>query len=185
MDREGEIQSRIFCEQIPQVELFVRNLTYYQSLSETSLPNEDQDFWEEVSYAFLGAAILAWYNVFGSFKSHVYWSKLIEKIPEKVKNDFKKNVYELTNLNENVYQKCRNNIINLRDKYFAHRDRDWHKHNYNSSDLENAIKIAKGYESWVNDLLHKESFSPMSSLADNIQSAKNEVEHILSFYKKA
>jgi len=178
MDQEGEIQSAVLCEQFPQVECFVRNLTYYRSIGEASLPNEDQDFWEEVSNAFLGAATLAWYNVFGSCGSHVYWSKLIENMPKKVKQDFKNHVYE-TDLNEDAYQNCRNNIKTLRDKYIAHRDRDWQKHNYNSSDFENAMKIATGYECWVNYLLQKESSSPMEPLADIIQSAKDDVKHVL------
>ena len=80
-------------EQFPQVECFVRNLTYYRSLT---LPNEDQDFWEEVPDALLGSAILAWHNVFGDCGSDVYWSKLIENMPEKVKQDSKNRFYELT-----------------------------------------------------------------------------------------
>ncbi len=179
MDQEGEIQSAVLCEQFPQVECFVRNLTYYRSLGEESLPNEDQDFWEEVSNAFLGAATLAWYNVFGSCGSHVYWSKLIKKMSKKVKQDFKNHVYELTDINEDAYQKCRNNIKTLRDKYIAHRDLNLQEHNCNSSDFENAMKIATGYECWVNDLLQKESSSPMNSLDATIQSAKGEVKNVL------
>jgi len=178
MDQEGEIQSAVLCEQFPQVECFVRNLTYFRSLGEASLPNEDHDFWEEVSNAFLGTATLAWYNVFGSCGSHVYWSKLVENMPKKIKQDFKNHVYEI-DLNEDEYQNCRNIIKTLRDKYIAHRDRDWQKHSYNSSDFENAMKIAKGYEFWVNDLLQKESSSPMNPLADTIQSAKDDVKHVL------
>ncbi len=184
MDQEGEIQSAVLCEQFPQVECFVRDFTYYRSLGKVSLPNEDQDFWEEVYNAFLGAAILAWYNVFGSCGSHVYWSKLIENMPKKVKQDFKNRFYKLTDLNEDAYQKCRKNIKTLRDKYIAHRNRDWQKHNYNSSDLDNAMKIAEGYECWVNDLRQKESSSPMNSLADTIQSAKNDVKHVLYMQKR-
>ena len=184
MDQEGEIQSAVLCEQFPQVVCFVQVFTYYRSLRDAPLPIEDQDFWEEVSNAFLGAATLAWYNVFGSCGSHVYWSKLIENMPKKVKQDFKNRVYELTDLNEDAYQKCQNNIKTLRDKYIAHRDRDWQNHNYNSSDFKNALKIAEGYECWVNDLLQKESAPPMNSLNDIIQSAKGEVKHVLSSQKR-
>lgn len=180
MDQEDKIRSDVLeDEQFPQVERFVQDLTYYRSLGEASLPNEDQDFWEEVSNAFLGAAILAWHNVFGSCGSHVYWSKLIENMLKKVKQDSKNHFYELTGLNKAAYEKCRKNIKTLRDKYIAHRDCDWQKHNYNSSDFENAMKIAKGYECWVNDLLQKESSSPMNPLADTIQSAKDDVKHVL------
>ena len=179
MDQEGEMQSDVLCEQFPQVECFVRNLTYYRSIGEASLPNEDQDFWEEVSNAFLGAATLAWYNVFGYCGSHVYWSKLIENMPKKVNQDYKNRFYELTDLNEDAYQKCQNNIKTLRDKYIAHRDRNWQKHNYTLSNFENALKISDGYECWVNALLHKESSPQMEPLANIIQSAKGEVKHVL------
>ena len=179
MDQEGEIQSAVLCEQFPQVQCFVQNFTYYQSLGKASLPNEDQDFWVEVSNALLGAATLAWYNVFCSCKSHVYWSKLIKSMPSEVKQDFKKRIYELPGLNEETYQECRNNIKTLRDKYIAHRDRDWQEHNYNLSDFEIALKIAKVYECWLNDLLQKESCPRMNSLDATIQSAEGEVKNVL------
>jgi len=69
-------------------------------------------------------------------------------------------------------------IICLRDKYVAHRDRNWKKHNWNSSDFKNALKIAIAYECWVNDLLQKEGSPSINSLADIIKSAKGEIMHV-------
>lgn len=184
MDQEDEIQIAVLEEQFPQVKCFVQNLTYYRSLGEASLPNEDQDFWEEVPDAFFGAAIIAWHSVFGSCESDIHWSKLIKNMPKKVKQDFKNRVYKLTGLNEDAYLKCRNDIKTLRDKYIAHRDRDWQKHIWNSPDFEIALKIAKVYECWLNDLLQKKSYLPMNSLDATIQSAKREVKHVLYMQKK-
>jgi hypothetical protein len=173
MDQEGKIQLAVLENQFPQVICFVQNLTYYRSLGEASLPNEDQDFWEEVPEALFGLAILAWYNVFGDDKSDVYWSKLIKNMPKKVEQDFKNRV------NEGIYKKCRENIKTLRDKYFAHRDRNWQKHIWNSPDFEFALKIAKVYECWLNGLLQKEISDSINSLDAIIKSAKNEVKHVL------
>lgn len=180
MDQEGEIQSAVLCEQFPQVECFVRNLTYYRSLEGTSLPNEDQDFWDEVPDALLGSAILAWHNVFGYCRSDHHWLKLIKNMPKKVKQDF----YKLKTLNKRAYKECRKDIKTLRDKYVAHRDRNWQKHIWNSPDFDIALEIAKGYECWLNDLLQKEGEEPLTSLDATIQSAKEDVKNVLYKLKK-
>lgn len=179
MDQDSEIQSAVFFEQCPQVECFVQYFTYYRSLRDAPELIEDSDFWDEVSNTFLGAATLAWCSVFGSCGSDVHWSKLIKNMPKKVEQDFVNRVYKSTALNEKAYKECRENIKELRDKYVAHRDRNWQEHIWNSPDFEIALKIAKVYECWVNDLLQKESppFS-MNSLTDIIKSAEAEVKHV-------
>lgn len=128
MDKEGEIQSVVLCEQFPQVECFVQYFTYYQSLLSCTKPFEDsnlRDLRDAVSDAFLGAAILAWYHVFAYSKSQIFWSKLIENMPEKVKQNFSKRIYKSTSLDKETYKQFLNNIKKLRDKYVAHRDLNW------------------------------------------------------------
>lgn len=178
MDQKGEIESAVLCEQIPQVQCFVQNFTYYRNLLSCTKFFEDSDFIDEVSNAFLGVATLSWCNVFGSDRSDSHWSKLIKNMPIIVKQDFLYRIYKSTDLNEEDYQKCRDNIICLRDKYVAHRDRNWKEHNWNSSDFENALKIAIAYECWVNDLLQKEASPSINSLADIIKSAEGEIKHV-------
>lgn len=180
MDQEGEIQSTVLCEQFPQVKCFVRYYTYYQSLRGAPQSIGDSDFWDEVSTAFLGSATLAWCKVFGSCRSDLHWSKLIKNIPKKVKEDFINRIYKTTHLNEESYKKLRNYIKTLRDKYFAHTDLNWQQHIWNSPDFENAFKIAKVYECWVNDLLQKERFPSMNSLTGIIKDAQGTVKHVIA-----
>ena len=85
MDKQDEIQSAVLCEQFPQVECFVRCLTYHRALSSCTKTFEDQEFLDEACDAFLGSAILVWYNVFGFCGSDFHWSKLIKDMPEKVR----------------------------------------------------------------------------------------------------
>ncbi len=178
MDKQGKIQSAVLFEQFPQVECFVQHFTYYRSLGGAPTPTEDSDFWDEVSTAFLGSAILAWCNVFGSCRSHLHWSKLIKNMTKKVKDDFTNRVHNSTNLNEESYKKFRDYIKTLRDKYVAHRDLNWQNHIRNSPDFENALKIAAEYECWVNDLLQKEGSPSMNPLDDLIKNAEGEVRHV-------
>jgi hypothetical protein len=182
VDRKGEIQSTVLCEQFPQVECFIRCYTYYRSLGGIlSQPIEDSDFWEEVSAALLGSATLAWCNVFGSCRSDLHWSKIIKNMPKKVKEDFINRICKSTCLKEESYKKLRDYIKKMRDKYFAHRDLNWQKHIWNSPDFENALKIVKVYECWVNDLLQKENSPSMNSLTDIIKSAEGEVKGCMSY----
>lgn len=180
MDKQGEIQSAVFCEQSPEVECFVEHFTYYRSLRDEPPPTEDSDFWYEVSTAFFRSAILAWCNVFGSCRSDLHWSKLIENMPEKVKEDFTNGIRKSTDLNKESCKKLQDDMKTLRDKRVAHRDLNWQQHIWNSPDFENVLKIAIEYECWVNELLQKEGSSPMNSLTDIIKSAEGEVKHVIA-----
>lgn len=180
MDQEGEIQSAVFFEQFPQVECFIRCYTYCRSLRDVPHVIRESDFWDEVYSALLGSAILAWCNVFGSCASDLHWSKLIKNMPKEDEDDFRNRIYKSTGLNEESYKKVRDSIKTLRDKYFAHRDLNWGKHIWNSPDLENALKIAKVYESWVNDLPHREVSLLLPSHAGIIEEAQREVEGVIA-----
>lgn len=178
MDKEGEIQSAVLYEQFAQVECFVQHFTYYRRLWDAPQRIEDSDFLDEVSTAFLGSAIIAWCNVFGSCRSDLHWSQLIENMPKKVEEDFRNRIYKSTYLNEESYKKFRNYIKTLRNKYVTHRDLNWQEHIWNSPDFENALKLATEYECWVKDLLKKESSPLMNSLADIIKNAEGEVKRV-------
>lgn len=179
MDNEGEIQIDVLCEQFPQVECFVQHYTYYTSLRDAHPSNEDLDFWDEASTVFLGSAILVWCNVFGSCNSNLHWSKLIKNMPFKVEQDFKDRIYKSTGLGEEGFKELRNDIKALRDKYFAHRDRNWQEHIWNSPDFDNALKVAMVYGGWLNDLLEKESSPLMNSLSDIVKSAEEEIKNVI------
>jgi len=141
MDQEGEIESAVLYEQLPQVEDFVQNLTYYRSLSLCTKPFEG-DFFDVAGYALLKAATLAWCNVFADRKSDVYWSRLIAKMPEEVKLDFKKRVCKSTDLTEKQYREYQCSIRILRDKYVAHTDLDWQKSVSQALSFDKALRIA-------------------------------------------
>jgi len=179
MDQEGEIQSAVLCEQLPQVQDFVQNLTYYRSLSSCTKPFEG-DFFDVAGYAFLKAATLAWCNVFADRKSDVYWSKLIDEMPEEVKLDFENRIRKSTDLTEKQYQEYQCSIRALRDKYVAHTDLDWQKSVSHDLSFDIALRIAMQYECWLKDLLRKEdSFTPgCISFNDIIESAKGDVMHL-------
>lgn len=180
MDQEGEIQSTVLSEQFPEVKCFLQHYTYYRSLRDAPYPINESDFWDEVSGAFLGSATLAWYNVFADCKSGVHWSKLISNMPKEVEEDFRDRIYKSTGLNEKSYKKVRDDIKTLRDKYVAHRDLNWQKDIWNSPNFENALKIAKVYECWVNDLLQREGSPPLPSLAGIIEEAQHEVKDVIA-----
>ena len=44
MDKEGEIKSDVFCEQLPQVEDFVKYITYYKCLGRAFLTGKSNFF---------------------------------------------------------------------------------------------------------------------------------------------
>jgi len=179
MDQDGQIQSEVYAEQYSQVRSFVENLTYYQVLSSCAKLVE-REFFETACDALVGTATLAWCNVFVDIKSHVYWSKLIENMPEELKQDFTHRVCKITDLTEDQYQEYKRSIKKLRDKYVAHIDPDWQASVPLDLSFDKALRIAIEYECWLNDLLPKEgSFTRGDvSLNDIIKSATNEVEHL-------
>ena len=179
MDQEGEIQSDVYVEQYSQVRLFVQNLTYYKSLSSCLRPFEGE-FFEAACDAFLGAVTLAWCNVFASPKSHVYWSKLVKRMPKEVEQDFEKRVYKSTGLKGKKYQDYQCSIKSLRDKYVAHTDLDWQESVSHNLSFGKALRIAMQYECWLKDLLRKEgSFTSGDiSFNDIVESAKGDVMHL-------
>lgn len=72
MDKEGEIKSDVLCEQRPQVEDFVKYITYYKYLGRALLPGKS-DFFADAYNVFLGMATVAWCNVFGSPDGNLHW----------------------------------------------------------------------------------------------------------------
>jgi hypothetical protein len=176
MEQESTIIYDVLYEQAFQVESFIKYLTYWRSLSSCNKPFEG-DFIEEACGVFLGAAIIAWCNVFVDGKSHVYWSKLIRDT-EDVKYDLEKRISKYTGLDENRYQNCKNCVKIIRDKYFAHRDRNWQNCIRESPDFESAVKIAKEYEYWLNDLLNEESPFRDYSLTDIEKYAELEADRV-------
>lgn len=179
MDREGEIQSAILCEQSLQVDCFVRYLMYCQTILLDAKLEQDWEFFEETSNAFLGLLIIAWCNVFASEKSDIHWSKLIKNMPKEIKEDFKKRLYTSTGLDEHEYQKFRDYIKTIRDKYVAHKDLNWMKDIWHTPHFHNMITVAKEYERWVHDLLHNEGSSYYPSNLDlTMKAAEEEVQAI-------
>jgi hypothetical protein len=182
MDQIGQVRSRVLCEQLPKIESFVRYLTYYRMFPQTHFFVQS-DFWQDVSDALLCVAILAWCDVFGSCSNDFHWSKLVEEMPEEVVLAFKSHIHKLTGLTDEGYEKYQNYVKTLRDKYFAHTDRDWQEHIWDAPDFDKAMKIVKAYENWVNELLVKEG-SPCPeycSLDDIEKEAKRQVKEALAY----
>jgi hypothetical protein len=177
MEQEDTMIYDVLYEQAPQVESFIKYLTYWRSLSSYNRPFEG-DFIEEACSVFLGAAIIAWCNVFADCKSHVYWSKLIKDSTEDVKYDFEKRIYKYTGLDEKKHQDRRDYIKTIRDKYFAHRDRNWQNCIAESPDFQSAVKIAKEYECWLNYLLNEESPFWDHSLTDIEKCSELEADRV-------
>lgn len=177
MEQESTIIYDVLYEQAPQVESFIRHLAYFRSLSSCNKSFEGY-FIDEACYAFLGAAIIEWCNVFVDCKSDVYWSKLIKEITEDVRYDFEKRIIKSKVLDEKRYQNCKNYIKTIRDKYFAHRDRNWQNCIRESPDFQDAVNIAKEYEYWLNDLLSKESPFHETSLTDIEECAEFEADRM-------
>jgi hypothetical protein len=116
MDQEVEIESTVQDDQLLQVETFVRNWTYYQSVSQCTKPFSG-DFFDEVRDALLGAATLAWCNVFADPQSDVHWSKLITNMPPEDKLDFENRVRKSTGLTEKQYEE--EILSNVVDEIFS------------------------------------------------------------------
>ncbi len=139
MNQKGEINIDVFCEQLPQVELFVKCLTYNRCM--VTMPITQSEFWDEACIAFLGMAILAWYNVFGSHKSDVHWSKTVRDMPKETEENFKDRISKSTDLHEEKYKEYQKNIKSMRDKCFAHKDINWMAHILTVQNLDTALTI--------------------------------------------
>lgn len=187
MNRKGEINNAVFCEQYSQVEDIVECLTYYRYI--VANPIEQSEFWDEACAAFLGMAILAWYNVFGSHKSNVHCSKTIRYMPketEETEENFKKRISKSSiGLNGKQYEEYQKSIKDVRDKYIAHRDINWMDNIPTAINFETALNIAKEYEGWIRDL-HKEECPDNHALSFDqiIETAEREIEDIATALKK-
>lgn len=177
MNQEGEVNSDVFGEQLPQVRCFVQYLTYHRCMSRLT---KKPELLTEASNAFLKIACIAWCNVFGSRKSCLHWSKTIRNMAKEVEQDLKNRIYRSTGLDENEYQEYQCSIKEMRDKYVAHIDLNWQGP---IQYFDNALVVAKEYEQWVMGLPLNEGFScPVLSLDRFIQSAEKEVASLAALF---
>ena len=182
MNQKVEINIDVFCEQLPQVELFVKCFTYYRCMG--AIPIEQSEFWDEACTAFLGRTIIAWYNVFVYHKSHVHWSKTVRDMPKEIKENFKYRISKSNDLKEEEYKDYQKNIKSIRDKYFTHTDINWMAHIPLELNLDTTLTIAKEYEGWIHDL-HKRECTDYHgpSFDQTIETAKRKIKVVATALK--
>ena len=168
--------------QLPQVDRFVKYLTYHRCILTAKLTKKSEILTSTYN-AFLGVATITWCNVFGATKGNLHWSKTIRNITKEIEQDFKNRIYSSTGLNEQEYQKYQRNIKKFRDKYIAHLDLNWQAHIKKVPHFDTALTVAKEYRQWVYDLLRKEtSFYQGPSLEKIIKTAEEEVESLATMF---
>ena len=151
-----------------------------------AMPIEQSEFWDEACIAFLGMAIIAWYNVFGSHKSDVHWSKTVRDMPKETYENFKDRISKSTGLYGKKYEDYQKSIKDVRDRYFAHRDINWMAHISTSFlNFDIALTIAKEYEGWIRDLHKRECTDYLGpSFDQTIKTAKREIKGVATALKE-
>jgi len=166
-----KLKKNVVEQQFDVLYSFTRSLAYYRAIhQDLSRLEKKYDFFCHTMNAHILKAITDWCMVFGSDSNEVQWKKSSLSHEEEFQIEIRNLIYESTGFSHQEWSAYREEMVNFRNVYVAHRNPEFKKP---VPHMEKAFDISVAFFDWLKEQLWP-SFNEPESL--NILYPKFQIE---------